>query len=284
MSYNTYLLDKNGNPIFGEQVGDLRKGDLYVSVSNILSCEALGDFITYWLLKTFGGAMDPIGAHRQYMKDVSGLGTRIHAFVEADLIGESYKDEISEDMMPAIESWYRFRKKHEIEVLDIERILYSRKYRFAGTLDSRLRIDGVPYIVDLKTGTVADKAFVQLTAYDTMLKEMGILEEPHNLLVLGGADSKHKMAAGGDVQMHTLDSFFKGRVTKEDLFIRLMCLRQVWFQKNVKSRKFQPIIKHIERALDPLMEKFAEQFRVSEGALIATKETKTKKNKIRRMK
>ena len=281
MSYNTYLLDKDGKPIFGERIGDLREGDLYVSVSSILSCEAMGDFLTYWLLKTFGGKSDPIGAHRQYMKDVSGLGTRLHAFIEADLLTESYKDEVFEDMMPGIESWFRFRKEHDIEVIDIERILYSRKYRFAGTLDSRLRIDGVPYIVDFKTGTVADKAFVQLTAYDTMLKEMDILEEPHELLVLGGSSSKSKVAEGGDIQMHTLESFFGGRMTKEDLFIRLMCLRQIWFLKNLKSRKFKPVIKHMEKAIDPLMENFAEQFRVSEGALTVPK---IKKKKIRRMK
>lgn len=274
--YNTYLLDKDGKPIFGESIGDMREGDLYVSVSNILSVENPGDFLSYWLLKTFGGQEDPIGAHKAYMNHVSGLGTRIHEFVEKDLLNEELPT-VTEDMMPAIEGFYEFKKHNTIEVLDVERIVYSPKYRFAGTLDLRAKINGVPYLLDLKTGTVADKAFVQLAAYHAMCSELDILDEPHDVAVIGGADSKNKIADGGKWLLHTRESFFKGRVSQQDLFTHLLCLRQIWFFKNLKSRKFNAVIKHMEKAVEPLVRDFAAQFAVIENQ--SKQKTKKKKEK-----
>ena len=275
--YNTYLLDKKGQPIFGEKIGDLREGDLYVSVSSILSVENPGDFLSYWLLNTFGGQPNAVAAHREYMNQVSGLGTRIHEFVERDLLGQELP-EVTEDMMPAIEGFYEYKKHNTIEVLDVERIVYSPKYRFAGTLDLRAKINGKPYLLDLKTGTVTDKAFVQLAAYHSMCAELSLLDEPHDVAVIGGSDSKNKIAGGGKWILHTREDFFKGRVTQEDLFIHLMCLRQIWFFKNLKSRKFNAVIKHMEKAVEPLMEDFAAQFAVIE------KQSKQQKKKTKEKK
>lgn len=273
MSYNTYLLDDKGNP-----VNDKISGEMYVSVSQILSVENPGDFLSRWLLMTFGGQPNPIQAHKDYMNQVSDLGTRIHHFVECELTNQPYPGIVKEDMMPGIESFFRFKKEHDIEVMDVERVLHSRKYRCAGTLDLRAKIDGKPYLIDLKTGSVQGKAFIQLMAYNIMMQEMGILEEPHELLVLGGASSKEKIADGGDFVMHDRESFFKGQITKEDLFVWFQCLRQIWYLKNVKSTKFKPIIKQMQAMVDPLIEDFKNQFQVS-GIDQESKPKTTKKKK-----
>ena len=120
-NYNTYLLNDKGEP-----VQDKLKGEMYVSVSQILSVENPGDFLSRWLLMTFGGQPNAVQAHKDYMNKVSDLGTRLHHFVECELLGQPYPGVVQEDMMPGIESFFRFKKEHEIEALDVERVLFSR--------------------------------------------------------------------------------------------------------------------------------------------------------------
>lgn len=264
-NYNTYLIDKNGKPIFQGKKPDLAKGDLYISVSQILSMLGGGDFLITWALREFGGHLDPLGAHKNYMERVSDLGSKLHKWIEFDLKNQKFPDEeVTEAMLPGIESWEEFKSQHDIEMIDSERVLFSRRYRFAGTLDLRVKIDGKVYIADLKTGSVQHKAFIQLTAYKTMMKEMGLSDGSEELLVLGGADSKSKISDGGKVCLHTLDTIFGGRVSEEDLFVRLMCLRELWYQENIKSRKFEPIIKGMAEYIEPITQRFRDAFRSTE--------------------
>lgn len=261
-NYNCYALDKKGKPLFDTNGNpDLKNGEIYISVSQILGMESAGDFLTTWLLNTFGSKPDPLGAYKAYMERVSSLGTKLHHYIECDLKNKDFPDDISEDMVPGVESWINFRSKHKIEVVDTEKILHSKKLRVAGTRDIKLKIDGKLYIADLKTGTVYDKAFTQLAMYSHMGYEMGEKDNADaELLVLGGADSKSKISDGGEVKMHTLNSFFGGRVEQKDLFAAFMCLRYLWYMKNIKSRKFEPVIKGMAEFLSPMVDRFKNQF------------------------
>lgn len=260
--YNCYLIDtKTGKSVFYADKPDLTKGDLFISVSQILSMLGGGDFLIRWALTTFGAHVDPLKAHTEYMEKVSDLGSRLHKYIEYDLKGLDFpEDELDDDMHPGILSWDQFKSEHKIEMIDSERVLHSKRYRFAGTLDLRVKIDGKVYIADLKTGSVQDKAYIQLMAYKTMMQEMGLSDGTEELLVLGGGDSKTKVADGGRMFMHTLDAKFGGRVSEQDLFVRLMCLRELWYQENLKSRKWAPIIKGMQEYIDPIIQDFKDQF------------------------
>lgn len=261
MGYNAYLLDSQGNSVFYKDKPDLSKGELYISVSSVLSMEGAGDFLIKWALREFGGQLHPIKAYDAYMDQVSGLGSALHKYIEYDLKKQEFpKSELTKEMLPGIESWENFKAEHDIELIDSERVLHSKSMRVAGTLDLRVKIDGTTYIADLKTGTVMDKAFVQLSAYSHFMKEMGISDGSEQLLVLGGADSKNKIANGGKVFMHTLDSWFENSVTQEDLFVYFKCLHHMWYIKNLRTKKFKPIIKGMEMFYDPLIESFRQSF------------------------
>lgn len=276
-SYNCYLIDKNGKSVFFQDKPDLSKGDLYVSVSQILSMMGGNDFLIRWALKEFGGRVDSIKAHKDYMERVSDLGSRLHKWIEYDLKNKKFPDgELVEDMVGGIEAWDLFKTQHKIELIDSERVLFSKQYRFAGTIDLRVKIDGIAYIADLKTGSVQSKAFIQLTAYKHMMKEMGLSDGSEKLLVLGGSDSKNKIADGGAVQMHTLDSFFKEPITEEDLFISLMCLRELWRFDNLKSRKFEAVIKGMDNFIAPLVQSFKDSFQQSTAKAKQNKKGKAK--------
>jgi hypothetical protein len=261
--YNCYALNKDGQPLFDAKGNpDWKNGDIYISVSQILGLEGAGDFLTKWLLSSFGARANPIEAYEAYMEKVSSLGSRLHAYFEADMMNQPLPDdEITEDMMPGIESYHTWKKDHEIEMVDVEKVLYSKRYRIAGTRDLKVKIDGQLYIADWKTGSVQDKAFAQLAMYCYMGREMG--EEDNKdakLLVLGGADSKTKISDGGAVKMHTLESWFGDGVTQADMFAWFMCLRHLWYIKNIKSRKFEPVIKDMQKVIDPMVERFRAAF------------------------
>jgi hypothetical protein len=278
--YNSYVLNDDGKPVFTpDGKPDELNGSIYVSVSNVLSVESAGDFLTRWLLSTFGRTEDPLYEYQQYMDRVSNLGTRIHSFMEADLAGVPYEGAISDDMLPAIESYLKWRRDNDVEVLDIEKILFSKKMRVAGTRDSRLRINGKVYNVDLKTGTIQSKAFVQLAAYHLMGGEMGEDNTDVDLMVLGGADSKSKLADGGKLIMHTRESWFKGRMSIEDLKFYFACLHQIWFFREMKSRKFEPIVKNMDKYLNRMAAEFRENFETLTRKQETVKPVKKGRNK-----
>ena len=194
------------------------------------------------------------------MDKVSGLGSRIHSYIENDLKGTPLKDsEIQEDMLAAIESWEQFKSEHKIELIESERIVYSPKYRIAGTCDVILKLDGKLYVGDWKTGGIFPSAFTQTAAYLSFLKEepkskriKGI--ENAGIIVLG----VHR--DGGAVTVNTLDSYYKGRVTIADELGVFHSLRYIWAIRNLKSRKWEPIIKNMADIISPLEQRFKKAF------------------------
>lgn len=263
-SYSVYCLDPNGLPVFTpDGKPDLAKGELFVSVSTILAMENPGEFLQRWLLSTFGGEPDPFMAYQNFMEKVSSLGTRLHRFFELDLknLRKEADKVVTDELLPGVESYLRWKKKHDIELIDSERIVFCKKLRIGGTVDVMLKIDGQNYICDFKTGSVQEKAFTQLCIYKHLATSMGIsTAKDAKLLVLGGKDTKSKVVDGGDMQMHTMESMFGKHLTEADLFSAFMCLRHLWMIKNIKSKKFSPVIKHLQEALDPMIERFKNQF------------------------
>lgn len=261
-NYNVYCLDKQGRPTFQpDGKPDLKNGDLYVSVSAILAMQNTGDFLTRWLLTTFGNQPNPLQAHEDYMEKVSSLGTRLHHFFELDLKGKKAEADaiVIDDMLPGIESYFRWKKSHDVELIDSEKILFSPKLRIAGTRDLKIKVDGQVYIADWKTGSVQDKAFAQLAIYHYLGREMGEADNKDaRLLVLGG--NREKIANGGEVFMHTVENWFGKEMTEADLFSWFLCLRHVWMLSNLKSRKFAPVIKGLQESIDPMIERFKNKF------------------------
>lgn len=253
--YNCYCLDKNG-----VVTNDLNKGDLYISVSTVLKQE--GKDLVGWALRTFGPEDNPLKAYQAYMDKVSDLGSRIHAYVENDMKGTPIPDkDIQEDMLPAIESWEDFKAANKIEMVASEKIVYSPKWRVAGTVDLVVRLNDKLYVADFKTGGVYASAFTQMAAYKAFM-----CQEPKKKRIEGieNADllvlNLHR--DGGSLDLHTLDSFNKGRVTIEDELGVFHALRYIWYQRNCKVKKFEAVIKNMRDVLNPLEERFKEAFKL----------------------
>lgn len=247
-SYNTYLIDN----------------ELYVSVSTILNVENPGSFLIFWALRKFGGAEDSVKAYNAFMKEVSETGTEIHEVLEHDLLETGKAGEVlTERAAPAVAEWNKWKQEHEIKVIASEIQLHSKKYRVAGTCDLVAEIDGQLYIADFKTGSVQEKAFTQMAAYKQMLCEVpkkdripGI--EKADLAVI----NVHR--DGKPVEFITHRDYYKDQpMEPEDHLAIFHSLRYVWAKRNLKSKKFAPIIKDMSAIIDPLNKDFHKEMLTS---------------------
>lgn len=126
----------------------------------------------------------------------AGTGTEAHALVETFLRGDTInKNEThSPEAIKAYNAFIKWFMKVTPEVLNVEEVIYSVKYKYAGTYDAMLKIDGKTYLCDLKTTNVSRKApkgvyaeyFAQLGAYAAAHEEQRDYE-----LANGGTQMPH---------------------------------------------------------------------------------------------
>lgn len=101
-------------------------------------------------------------------------GITVHKLTET--LDKYNSCECEDDLLPYIEAYVQFRKKHPAEWTHIEKAMYHPELMYAGCLDRIGTVDGEPAIVDIKTTsqihTVAVTA--QLTLYKRMAEANGI--------------------------------------------------------------------------------------------------------------
>jgi len=120
-------------------------------------------------------------------RDAGGsTGSEAHALVENYLKGQPTSGGTPEALnaFGAFKKWFESTKP---EVINVEEVVYSKAFQYAGTYDGMLRIDGKVYLTDLKTTNASRKApngvypenFLQLGAYALAHDEQREYEEKH---------------------------------------------------------------------------------------------------------
>jgi hypothetical protein len=76
-------------------------------------------------------------------------------------------DSVCGKISPYLNAWSFFKYENDVKILEIEKIVYSKKLWYAGTVDRILSIGGVECIVDIKTASRVNipAARMQLAAY-----------------------------------------------------------------------------------------------------------------------
>jgi hypothetical protein len=134
---------------------------------------------------------------RDYVDSMAGVGTLAHALCVSMFTGE-----LSEDMNEyapkevhlAMNSAAKFRAwmdKHEFKPILIETALVSEEHRFGGTIDMYGELDGVPALIDLKTGkAIYSEMVYQLAAYRQLLIEHGHTVDNVRIVRIGRDESE----------------------------------------------------------------------------------------------
>lgn len=116
-------------------------------------------------------------------KAAGEFGTQAHFHFERVLRGEEF--EVPSTHVQHIEVFKKWIADHSVKATYIEQVLYSDKYRFAGTCDFIGEIDGKLFVADWKTSRRYDISFgYQMAAYRSAAIEMGLIDNTAGMLAL----------------------------------------------------------------------------------------------------
>lgn len=132
----------------------------------------------------------------KYRDKMAGIGTLAHYFILSHLKKEKpdtseYSQEDIDKAENCLLSYYEWEKGHKIEPIVIEQPLVSEKYGFGGTPDNFCKFDGVPTLIDYKTGkAIWPEYFYQLSSYRQLLIEAGHTIDNVRILRIGREESE----------------------------------------------------------------------------------------------
>lgn len=165
--------------------------------------------------------------HKKRRDKGADVGTIVHGIVE-DMLLKTGTNEVTvwepnKEVDAAIDAFCSWRSKTKPEVIDVERVVYSHTFEYAGTFDSILKIDGRVYLCDLKTTNASRDApwgiyaeyFIQLGGYYMAYEEQRQYELAHGDTELVEIDDLLVLSCKKDGKVHTLSASEIG-LTLED--------------------------------------------------------------------
>ena len=130
-------------------------------------------------LTTLQGRIGKTKAHQRELAKASEIGTQVHALIEWNLrrtLGQLVGPEprVVDDAQWAFMAWQDWAGSVGLTPVLIEQTVFSRTYRYAGTMDLVATINGQRMLIDFKTGkAIYPEASLQNVAYQVALAEMG---------------------------------------------------------------------------------------------------------------
>jgi hypothetical protein len=125
----------------------------------------------------------------KYRDEMGVIGSLAHALISSDIKGE--KLEVSDFTIEQLEkagncvkSYNKWKGDRLFAPFAVETPLVSEEYQFGGTPDYFGLVDAIETILDYKTGAVYKEAYIQICAYNQLLKENGY-EVPKRSIILG---------------------------------------------------------------------------------------------------
>ncbi len=143
-------------------------------------------------------------AHRRSLKTAANTGSLVHLwierFIKATLAGEKIpplpKNEVARNSCKLFYAWY---KKHNVKFIFSEKKILSLKYKYAGTCDTAVEINGKRFIGDVKTSSgIYPEMFLQTGAYQIAHEEEFGDKWDGNIIIRCGQDGVLEIAGNVD--------------------------------------------------------------------------------------
>ncbi len=110
--------------------------------------------------------------YRRIKLEAADIGTEIHEWVHLKITGKNPEIPENEKVVNGITAFLKFQKEHNLKWIESERIVYSKKHKFAGILDAIAEEDGKLTLVDFKSSTgIYDEMLFQVAAYQIAYEE-----------------------------------------------------------------------------------------------------------------
>lgn len=111
-------------------------------------------------------------AHRRKSKEAADIGSLVHNWCKEWIAGNAPELPVHEEAKRAVGKFLAWVKEKNVKFLESERMLYSKRWGYAGTVDFIAEIDGKVYVGDFKTSTgIWDEYWFQVAAYQQAYTE-----------------------------------------------------------------------------------------------------------------
>jgi len=112
--------------------------------------------------------------YRSISKKAADIGTAIHEWIEYWIKGENPELPSEEKIVNGVTAFLKWQKEHKAKFTDSERLIYSMKHKYCGTLDAIAKIGKEKVIIDFKSSNGFYNEYrYQLAAYWNAVEEMG---------------------------------------------------------------------------------------------------------------
>jgi len=162
------------------------------------------------------------------------IGTQIHEAIQSHIEEKEVKVETqyAEEVMTALKSFMLFKKEHpEIKLYKSEIVLTSKRYGYNGTLDC-LGNDGIPVIVDWKSGKCKKKDTPPI--YDEAIYQVSAYVEAYNEQAPTNVGRAYVLAFAKDKVAYNMRLVESNELTGAFKKVFLPCLSIFKYQKGVE--------------------------------------------------
>jgi len=170
----------------------LPNGEVVPSVTQILNAVIAKPGLQKWA--------NQLGLNNKNINDESratlDIGKLLHAYIQADLEGAivnevGYTPEQIGLAKKSFAQYLRWKDGKQIKAIKTEYVMVSEKYRYGGTIDALLEIDGELTLLDWKTSTHISLDYkLQVVAYLYLLHEQNIIPSRVGVLRLPKSDGE----------------------------------------------------------------------------------------------
>ena len=185
-------------------------------------------------LTTLTGRLGKEKAHKKVLAKAAETGTQVHKLIEWNLRRElgqeaGHEPRVVDNAQWAFMAFQDWANSVQLTPLFIEQVVFSRQHGFAGTMDLLALVNGVPTLVDFKTGkAVYAEAHLQNVAYQSALIEMGhATPEAGLILRLPKVQTDPEFEV---VPCPTVDEWFP-------IFLHVLALWRWWYAEDQKSKQ-----------------------------------------------
>ena len=110
--------------------------------------------------------------HRIFKRKAADVGTLIHQWVSDWILKKKPEMPTNEKVINGITAFLKFQKKNKIKWVESEKVIYSKKYKYAGILDAVGKSKGKLLLIDFKSSnSIYPEMYFQVAGYQIAYEE-----------------------------------------------------------------------------------------------------------------
>lgn len=163
--------------------------------------------------------------YRWIKKEAADIGTEIHEWASNWILGKEPAMPKNKKVLNGVKAFLKFQKENKVKWLESERVVYSRKHKYAGFLDAVGRFGKDLVLVDFKSSKAFyDDMRFQVAGYDIAFTEESGKAFDRQLIARFGKED-------GEFEIKELN------LTDKDKEVFLACLAIKKRLKELKNKK-----------------------------------------------